>query len=147
STSATRSSSMTRSRSCSPRRRGGSSRAAWASIRPRRRTRRSCTWTSGGLRHAGKGRYVKSQVSGLKSQVSRLKSQVLRLKALAVAFVLVCAAGDASAYSVLTHEANIDTLWDSHIRPLLARRFPRATAEELKHARAFAYGGSVIQDL
>jgi len=56
-------------------------------------------------------------------------------------------AAEARAYSVLTHEANIDAVWDSDIRPLLARRFPRATRDELTKARAFAYGGSVIQDL
>ena len=33
------------------------------------------------------------------------------------------------------------------LRPLLARRFPRATASEVLEARAYAYGGSVIQDL
>jgi hypothetical protein len=52
-----------------------------------------------------------------------------------------------SAYSVLAHESNIDALWDTHIRPLLQRRFPRSTPQDLKDARAFAYGGSVIQDL
>src|SRR2546430_10111913 len=51
------------------------------------------------------------------------------------------------AYSVLTHEANIDALWDSGIQPLLKRRFPRATADDLRSARAFAYGGSLLQDL
>lgn len=53
----------------------------------------------------------------------------------------------AHAYSVLSHEANIDALWDSSIKPLLHQRFPLATADEIQHARAFAYGGSVIQDL
>jgi len=53
----------------------------------------------------------------------------------------------ARGYSVLSHEANIDVLWDSNIRPLVARRFPRATGDELLKARAYAYGGSVIQDL
>jgi hypothetical protein len=53
----------------------------------------------------------------------------------------------ADAYSVLSHEANVDALWDSSIKPLLHQRFPRATADEIQHARAFAYGGSVIQDL
>jgi len=57
------------------------------------------------------------------------------------------APADARAYSVLSHEANIDALWDSHIRPLVARKFPNATREELTRARAYAYGGSVIQDL
>src|SRR4029077_11923944 len=53
----------------------------------------------------------------------------------------------ADAYSVLTHEANIDAVWDSHIKPLLKARYPRATADELDAARAYAYGGCVIQDL
>src|SRR5258707_7355143 len=60
---------------------------------------------------------------------------------------IVCAPREAAGYSVLTHEANIDALWQTNLQPLLARKFPRATREELKHARAFAYGGSVIQDL
>jgi hypothetical protein len=48
---------------------------------------------------------------------------------------------------VLTHEAIIDSTWDSAIRPLLLKRFPAATADELTHAHAFAYGGCIIQDL
>jgi hypothetical protein len=48
---------------------------------------------------------------------------------------------------VLSHEAIVDAVWDSHLRPLVARRFPRATSDELRQARAYAYGGSVIQDL
>jgi hypothetical protein len=51
------------------------------------------------------------------------------------------------AYSVLTHEAIIDSTWDSAIKPLLLKRFPGATADELTKAHAFAYGGCVIQDL
>lgn len=51
------------------------------------------------------------------------------------------------AYSVLAHQSSIDALWDRGIRPLLTKRFPRATPREVSHARAFAYGGSVIQDL
>jgi hypothetical protein len=60
---------------------------------------------------------------------------------------LLAAPTDARAYSVLSHEANIDALWETGIRPLLAKRFPHATPEELLKVRAFAYGGSVIQDL
>ncbi len=51
------------------------------------------------------------------------------------------------AYSVLAHEATIDTAWDATIRPLLLRRFPRTTADGLIEAHAYAYGGSVIQDV
>ena len=62
----------------------------------------------------------------------------------ALALVLTTAR-DAGAYSVLAHEALIDTAWDEAIAPLLQRRFPRASAEEVRAARAFAYGGSLIQ--
>ncbi len=61
--------------------------------------------------------------------------------------LLVCAPREAAAYSVLAHEANIDALWETSLRPLLARRFPRATRDEITRARAWAYGGAVIQDL
>src|SRR5689334_392652 len=53
----------------------------------------------------------------------------------------------ASAYSVLAHEAAIDTAWDAQIEPLLRHRYPRLSADDLLRARSFAYGGSVIQDL
>ena len=50
-------------------------------------------------------------------------------------------------YSVLTHEAIIDSAWDDAIKPLLLKRFPASTPEELKAAHSYAYGGCVIQDL
>ncbi len=53
----------------------------------------------------------------------------------------------AQAYSVLSHEAIIDSTWDTDIRPLLLKRFPHATAEELKQAHGYAYGGCIIQDM
>jgi hypothetical protein len=48
---------------------------------------------------------------------------------------------------VLAHEAIIDSVWASDIRPLLLARFPNATREELKEAHGYAYGGAIIQDL
>ncbi|MGO4879639.1 MAG: zinc dependent phospholipase C family protein [Bryobacteraceae bacterium] len=51
------------------------------------------------------------------------------------------------SYSILTHEAIIDTAWDSAIKPLLLKRFPASTVDELTEAHAYAYGGSIIQDL
>jgi hypothetical protein len=53
----------------------------------------------------------------------------------------------ANAYSVLTHEEVIDLIWNDSIRPLLLSRYPHSTPEELRQAHAFAYGGSVLQDL
>ena len=64
-----------------------------------------------------------------------------------VAAATLCAPGSAAGYSVLAHEANIDAVWDSTISKMLVARFPGATAEDLLDARAYAYGGCVIQDL
>ena len=51
------------------------------------------------------------------------------------------------SYSILTHESIIDSVWDESLVKLLRQRFPGATVEDLKKARAFAYGGSIIQDM
>ena len=61
--------------------------------------------------------------------------------------LLVLFSQSAYSYSVLTHEAIIDSTWDSGIKPLLLKRFPAATADELTAAHAYAYGGCIIQDL
>ncbi len=53
----------------------------------------------------------------------------------------------AAAYSVLAHETVVDAAWDDRLVPLLRQRYPTATAADLQRARAFAYGGSVVQDL
>jgi hypothetical protein len=52
-----------------------------------------------------------------------------------------------AAYSVLSHEAIIDSAWDTNIKPVLVKRFPRATPDELRQAHGYAYGGAIIQDL
>jgi len=55
--------------------------------------------------------------------------------------------GPLFAYSVLTHEEIVDLAWTSDLRPLLLHRFPDLSEDQLKEAHAYAYGGSVIQDL
>lgn len=52
-----------------------------------------------------------------------------------------------AAYSVLAHEAVIDVVWDSDLKPVLLEKFPNATPDELREAHAYAYGGSIIQDM
>jgi hypothetical protein len=52
-----------------------------------------------------------------------------------------------AAYSVLTHEAIIDSAWKIRIQPLLLERFPHATKDELHVAHAYTYGGAIIQDM
>ena len=65
----------------------------------------------------------------------------------ALGLLLLFPISGAYAYSVLTHEAIIDSTWDSAIRPLLLKRFPAATPDQLTQAHAYAYGGCIIQDL
>ena len=60
---------------------------------------------------------------------------------------LFASANPCNAYSVLSHEAVVDSAWDDAIKPLLLKRFPDSTPEQLKEAHSYAYGGSVIQDL
>src|SRR5205085_4287848 len=45
----------------------------------------------------------------------------------------------AIGYSVLAHESNVDALWDTHIRPLLLQKYPKASATQLQEARAYCY--------
>ena len=71
----------------------------------------------------------------------------VRFVIVALTLSAILAPRPARAYSVLAHEANIDVMWESAIVPVLKQRFPRATADELLDARAYAYGGCVIQDL
>jgi len=66
--------------------------------------------------------------------------------AVLVLVMLMCSAGS-SAYSVLTHEEIVDLLWTDGIRPLLLKRFPGLSEDQIKEAHAYAYGGAVIQDL
>ena len=63
--------------------------------------------------------------------------------------LLVCLAASRClhGYSVLSHEALVDALWDVRMRPLLLERYPSATPADLKRAHGFAYGGAIVQDL
>jgi hypothetical protein len=53
----------------------------------------------------------------------------------------------AAAYSLLTHEQIIDLTWQDAIVPLLLSRYPNLSPADLDRARAYAYGGCVIQDI
>ncbi len=65
-----------------------------------------------------------------------------------IAFVLLLGLTQiCAAHSVLTHEEVVDLLWKDDIQPLLIKRFPGASAEDLRKAHAFAYGGCLIQDM
>ena len=68
-------------------------------------------------------------------------------RALALFLMVVMSSAGSRAYSVLTHEEFIDLLWPDEIRPLVSRHFPGLSDDQMKEAHAYAYGGSVIQDL
>jgi hypothetical protein len=67
--------------------------------------------------------------------------------AVVLALFLLATSQPLGAYSVLTHEELIDLTWADSIQPLLLKRYPGLTPAQLRDARAYAYGGCVIQDL
>src|ERR1700691_1985507 len=69
------------------------------------------------------------------------------VRTMAALLVVLMCSGGLSAYSVLTHEEIVDLLWADEIRPLLIKRYPGLTDDQIKEAHAYAYGGAVIQDL
>src|SRR6202051_3260208 len=78
------------------------------------------------------------------------RREALSVRAFAIIMALVlCLAwpNQTAAYAVLAHEAIIDSVWDTNIRPLLLKRFPNTTPEQLKEAHGYTYGGAIIQDM
>ena len=66
---------------------------------------------------------------------------------LLLAFMLFGVARPSLGYSLLTHEELVDILWKDEIKPLILKRFPATTPDQLRQAHAFAYGGCLIQDI
>ena len=69
------------------------------------------------------------------------------IRMVAVFLVLLMGGSRLPAHSVLTHEEIVDLVWTDAIRPLLLKRFPGLSEDQIKEAHAYAYGGAVIQDL
>jgi hypothetical protein len=78
--------------------------------------------------------------------VTRFRTR-LGTRALIYAVIGLSITPGALAYSVLTHEAIIDATWKQDICPLLLKRFPMTTPDELLGAQAYAYGGAIVQDM
>jgi len=64
-----------------------------------------------------------------------------------VLLLMLGAAPTVCAYSVLSHEAVVDALWQTSIRNLLLKRFPGATQDQVREAHDYVYGGCIIQDI
>jgi hypothetical protein len=71
----------------------------------------------------------------------------LGINLLIASLLLVSSSPTVKGYSVLSHEAVVDSAWDSSIKPLLLARYPTASPEQLREAHAYAYGGCIIQDM
>src|SRR5256885_8472143 len=80
----------------------------------------------------------------LNSRQSRKRIRKASILTLCIAFLGIQLA---PAYSVLTHEQVVDLVWKDRLEPTLRQRFPQATSEDLRKAHAYAYGGSVVQDM
>jgi uncharacterized protein (DUF433 family) len=72
---------------------------------------------------------------------------LLYVRALAMVVILLMCGAASFAYSVLTHEEIVDLLWTDEIQPLLLKRYPGLSEDQIREAHAYAYGGAVIQDL
>ena len=77
----------------------------------------------------------------------RTDLDVKRCCALLLLLPFLFAPSVANAYSVLSHEEVVDMAWKDQIVPLLKARYPAMTPDDLRVAHAYAYGGSVIQDI
>ncbi|MDR3747076.1 MAG: zinc dependent phospholipase C family protein [Acidobacteriota bacterium] len=73
--------------------------------------------------------------------------RAISIRILALLLVMLMGSIGLPAYSVLTHEEIVDLLWADQIRPLILKRYPGLSEEQIKEAHAYAYGGAVIQDL
>jgi len=68
---------------------------------------------------------------------NRTQRGTFSMRAFTIIMTLVVSLGwpsETGAYAVLAHEAIIDSIWDTSMRPLLLKRFPGATEAELKEA-------------
>jgi hypothetical protein len=72
---------------------------------------------------------------------------LIRFKLIAVLVLGLSFSVRAHPYALITHEQLVDLAWQDSIAPLLLSRYPGLTRAQLDEARAYAYGGCVIQDI
>jgi len=74
-------------------------------------------------------------------------ARLLAMRAVTLLLIVLMCSSGLPAYSVLTHEEIVDLLWADEIQPLLLKRYPGLSEDQIREAHAYAYGGAVIQDL
>lgn len=85
------------------------------------------------------------EAAGVRAEAAKRARRILAA-ILAILLLSLTAEPRAAAYSFLTHETIVDLAWEGSIKPVLLKRFPKTTPEEMRRAHAYAYGGSTIQD-
>jgi hypothetical protein len=73
--------------------------------------------------------------------------QVNQFKSLLLLLCCIVTFHTAHGFSILAHEAIIDAEWAGNIKPLLLKKYPHATADDLAKAYAYTYGGSLVADM
>lgn len=76
----------------------------------------------------------------------QLITPVFKNKIIVVLFCLILPLAG-KAYSVLTHEALVDAVWDKYLVPLIKDKYPSLNDSSFKVAHAYAYGGAVAPDM
>ena len=76
-----------------------------------------------------------------------MSSKPLRKILFLLLLLVLPASSKSSAYSLLTHEQLIDLAWKDSIVPASPEPLSESHAAQLDEARAYAYGGCVIQDI
>ncbi len=79
--------------------------------------------------------------------MTRVRAIHALLLPLLTAAMLFAVTVPAHGYSVLSHEEVVDMAWPQYLLPLLRQRYPGLTAAQIRECHAYAYGGSVIQDI
>lgn len=52
-----------------------------------------------------------------------------------------------NGFALLSHQAIIDETWESSLKPLLLKKFPDATEQQLLDAYCYLYGGALLPDI
>ena len=76
-----------------------------------------------------------------------MRLKFIRIVVLLLFLLPIALTHEAAGYSLISHEQLIDLTWQDSIVPLLLSQYPNLTPAELNRARAYAYGGCVIQDI
>jgi Zinc dependent phospholipase C len=112
--------------------------------RMRREHRSRCPINSGDYAPPEIGICARDEARILRSARQSLRQLAT---ALITATLLLVAPAASQAFSVLAHQAVVDQAWDNSLLPVVRKRFPNATEQELADARAYARGGSHLPDL